>query len=1021
MVCRLTATLFYLQLFYNKRKHVHSNCKQMKFKILLIISLLLSSVAKAQDNGIVAYSAEELQWADSVLNTLTTRQKIAQLIMLAVYSNKDEKYNIETIELFKNLQLGGIIFMQGGPVRQALLCNRIQAGLQIPALVSIDAEHGLAMRLDSTLYYPRAMALGAIGDTKKIQDMGVEIGRQCRRLGIHVNFAPVLDVNVEPKNPVINIRSFGEDKNRVVECGTAYATGLQMSRVLAVGKHFPGHGDTSVDSHLALPLVKHDIKRLNDIELYPFRKTTNIMGGMLVAHLAVPALEPDVTLPTTLSKRVVDSLLIKKLGYKGLIFTDALNMRGVADAFEPGELEVRAFMAGNDILLFPKNPELAIDKIEQAIADGKITIDELNTRCLKVLRTKAWTGLNHYQPIETKNLIADLNTAAAADLQTELHNLSLTMLKNDNILPIKDIGNNRILSIAIGSKPKNMFQRTAMQYGKIDTLWLPAKVSNLAINKAVAKAKNYNTVIIATVGTNDVQSKNFGLIPESVKLIDTLAAGNNVILAHLGNPYALDKLHNYKKLKAVLIGYKASNEMQKSAAQAIFGGLEAKGHLPVSVNKDIQRGTGKKAKKVIRLDYNEKMVNEKKEYDLIDSIVNQSIKDHVMPGCQLLFGQNGKIVYNKAFGYHTYDSTTPVQLTDLYDIASVTKVAATTTALMCLYDKHKFKPKDELSKYVPMLKNSNKDDLKINHILAHQAGLRNWIPIYKCTLDEKGKQIKPEIVSKDSSEQFGIKLTDSMFLRSDYVDTVYSQIIKSPVTIRPKYKYSDLGFYLFPLMISNLSGQRFEDYCTEAIFRPLGMNNTCFLPLSKFSRDQIIPSEVDNTWRHDTVWGYVNDQGAAMLGGISGHAGLFSNSNDLAKLCQLWLNNGTYVNVTLFSKKTILTFTKAPFHDNDNRRALGFDKPLTEYNPDGPTCEAASQESYGHFGFTGAYIWIDPTYNCFMVFLTNRTFPTSNNNKLSKLNIRTQIQELFYQAIMSDIEQLPQPEPKRKRWFGRKG
>ena len=994
----------------------------MKFKVLIIIALLLSSIAEAQNNGIVAYSEKELQWADSVLNTLSTREKIAQLIMLSVYSNKDENYNQETVEQFKNLQLGGIIFMQGGPVRQALLCNRIQAELQIPALVSIDAEHGLAMRLDSTLYYPRAMALGAISETKKIEDLGREIGRQCQRLGIHVNFAPVLDVNVEPRNPIINIRSFGEDKKHVVECASAYAIGLQTERVIAVGKHFPGHGDTHVDSHLALPLVDHDIKRLNDIELYPFRKTSELMGGMLVAHLAIPALEPDITLPSTLSKRVVDSLLINKIGYKGLIFTDALNMRGVANSFEPGDLEVRAFMAGNDILLFPKNPELAINKIEEAVTNGKITIDAVNARCLKVLRAKAWAGLNHYQPIDTTNLVSDLKTPSAIDLQTELFNLSLTMLKNDNILPINNLPSNKILTISLGSQPNNMFRTTAMQYGKMDTLWVSTNVTDSVKNQIFEKAKNYNTVIIAMLGTNDVQAKNFGLIPESARLIDTLALNNNVVLAHIGNPYALAKLHNYKKLKAVLVGYKSCNEMQKTAAQAIFGGLEASGHLPVSVSKDIQKGAGIKSKKVTRLDYNEKVVNEKKEYDKIDSLVNQSIRDHVMPGCQLLFGLNGKIIFHKAYGYHTYDSIMPVKLTDLYDIASVTKVAATTTALMCLYEKNKFKPNDKLAQYVPMLERSNKDDLKINHILAHQAGLRNWIPIYKCTLDEKGKQIKPEIVTKDSSEQFGIRLTDSMFLRSDYVDTVYSQIVKSPVAVNPKYKYSDLGFYLFPLMISNLSGQKFEDYCTEEIFRPLGMNNTCFLPLNKFSRSQIVPSEVDKTWRHDTVWGYVNDQGAAMIGGISGHAGLFSNANDLAKLCQLWLNNGTYGDVTLFSKKTILTFTKAPFHDNDNRRALGFDKPLTKYDPDGPTCEAASQDSYGHFGFTGAYIWIDPKYNCFMVFLTNRTFPSSSNNKLAKLNIRTQIQDYFYQAIMSDIELMPQqPEPpKRKRWFWRR-
>jgi CubicO group peptidase (beta-lactamase class C family) len=299
-----------------------------------------------------------------------------------------------------------------------------------------------------------------------------------------------------------------------------------------------------------------------------------------------------------------------------------------------------------------------------------------------------------------------------------------------------------------------------------------------------------------------------------------------------------------------------------------------------------------------------------------------------------------------------------------------------------------------------MLKNSNKEDLKINDILAHQAGLRNWIPIYKCTLNDKGK-LKPEICSENADYQFSIQLTDKLFLRSDYVDSVYAAIIESPLNESKKYKYSDLGFYLFPLMISELSGQKFDEYCNNKIFRPLGMNNTCFLPLNSFNRNQIVPSELDKAWRGDTIRGFVNDQGAAMLGGISGHAGLFSNANDLAKLCQLWLNHGTYGDVTLFSKKTISTFTKAPFQDNDNRRALGFDKPLPKYDPDGPTCEAASQESYGHFGFTGAYIWIDPKYNCFMVFLTNRTFPNSNNNKLAKLNIRTQIQELFYQAIMN--------------------
>jgi len=971
----------------------------MKIKHLLAIIILLSNIAiKAENKGIVEFSSKEIQWADSVLNTLNTRQKIAQMIMLAVYSNKSEKYNNEIVEQFKAQQLGGIIFMQGGPIRQSLLCNRIQAELNVPALIAIDAEYGLAMRLDSTIYYPRAMALSAISNTKFIYDMGKEIGRQCHRLGINVNFAPVLDVNVEPKNPIINSRSFGEDKNRVVECAVAYAEGMQTNRVLAVGKHFPGHGDTHLDSHLALPKVEHNIKRLNDIELYPFRKTSDIMGGMLVAHLAIPALEPDTLLPSTLSKRIVDSLLINELGYKGLVFTDALNMRGVTNTFEPGELEVRAFIAGNDILLFPKNAELAINSIEQAIADSLISISELNKRCRKVLATKAWVGLNNYKPIDTTNLINDLNTPTAVNLQQSLCGMTMTMLKNENAIPISNLANNRILTICLGGYANNKFCETVLKYCGTDTLMLTTYPDDSTINKTVSISKNYNTVIIATLGTNELQGKNFGLIPESVKLIDSIAENNNTILVHLGNPYALSKLHNYNKLKAVTVGYRASNEMQTAAAQTIFGGMEINGHIAVSVNNSIGKGDGISSNNIIRLGYAENIYAGKEEFNKIDSIVNQCIKEHIMPGCQLLFGLNGKIVYQKAFGYHTYDSTKPVQLTDIYDIASVTKVAATTTALMQLYDKRKFKIVDKISAHIPSLKKSNKKDLKINHILTHQAGLAGWIPVYKNTMDAKGN-LRTDLYSKTPSEQFSIMLTDSLFLRSDYADSVFAAIIESPLSKGRRYKYSDLGFYLFPLMISNLSGKTIDQYCNENIYKPLGMNSTGFQPLLWCERERIVPSEIDYTWRHDTICGYVNDQGAAMLGGVSGHAGLFSNANDLAKLCQMWLNGGTYGGCELLSHKTMQMFTKAPFLSHGNRRALGFDKPLVIFNSKGPTCHAASQESYGHTGFTGAYVWVDPKYNCFMVFLTNRTYPTSADNKLAKLNIRTKIQELFYQAV----------------------
>lgn len=967
----------------------------------IIVGILACLTATAQESGKIEYTNEHIQWADSVLNTLTIRQKVAQLIMMAVYSNKTESYNQQTIELFDSLQFGGIIFMQGGPVRQALLCNRIQERLNIPAMVAIDAEYGLGMRLDSTIYYPRAMALGAISDRWAVYKFGTEVARQCRRLGIHINFAPVLDINVEPKNPIINSRSFGEDKRKVSQYASAYATGLQAGNVMAVGKHFPGHGDTHTDSHLALPLVPHDTCRLNDIELCPFKDNADLVGGMLVAHLAVPALEPDTTLPSTLSKRIVDSLLINEMNYKGLIFTDALNMRGVANAYEPGTLEVKAFMAGNDILLFPQKAEIAIDSIEQAIADSIITIDELNRRCRKVLLAKAWMGLNHYQPIDTANLYSDLNSAEAKAINDGLTYESLTLVKNDGIFPIKKLTNNKILSISINGGYDNVFQQTLKLYAELDTICL-STLNDSTINQTVEDAKRYNTIIISTLGTNELQNKNFGLDNESIRLIDTLALKNDVILVHLGNPYALDKLQETKKINAILVGYRANAETQSLSAQAVFGGTQTNGHLTVSVNDKITEGCGSHDSKQIRLSYidaNGQYIRDD-YFSRIDSIINQCIKDKIMPGCQLAFGINGNVVYNKAFGYHTYDSINPVKLTDIYDIASVTKVVATTTALMQLYYQHKFKTTDKLSEYVPMLKKSNKSNLKINQIMTHQAGLKNWIPFYQSTIDSKGNLL-PNIYSKTQSDKFSIKLTDSLYLISSYTDTIFNAITKSELGAQ-KYVYSDLGFYLFPLMIKKLSGQTIDEYCDEHIFKPMGMNSTGYLPLTRFDTVRIIPSEIDREWRHDTILGYVNDQGCAMLGGISGHAGLFSNSTDLSKLCQMWLNGGIYGETEFFDKQTLETFTTAPFASSGNRRALGFDRPLKKYNINGPTCKYASQKSFGHTGFTGAFIWIDPEYDCFMVFLTNRTYPSSKMNKLAKLNIRTQIQEIFYKAIIDN-------------------
>lgn len=975
----------------------------MKTCLLSIIALLVicqTSIAQQHQSGKIIYSKAELAWADSVLKTLTTREKIAQLFAIPVYSNKTRNYKKLTVEDFAKNQYGCIIFMQGGPVRQALLHNRIQDKLKVPAMVAMDAEYGLGMRLDSTITYPRAMALSATNDTNLLYRYGIEIGRQCQRLGVHINFAPVIDINNNPKNPVIGNRSFGEDKDDVTNCAIAFANGLQSTRVMAVGKHFPGHGDTHTDSHIGMPIIKHNIKYLNNNELYPFYKTSNLMGGMMIAHISLPAIEPDTTIPATLSPLIVKQLLKEKIGYKGLIFTDALNMRAVSTLFSNGELEMQAFLAGNDIIVFPQDVNRAFMRFEDALKKGTITIDELNQRCLKVLRAKAWFGLNNYKPIDTLNLYNDINNSASYKLQDEIIKKSLTLVKNDNdIIPFKNLQNRKFLSICIGGTVDNTFNKTVKLYTNVDTLLLPKKPNYNAIKKALEKSKEYDNIIIATLATSESLVRNFGITPEVAKLIDTLALQRNAVLVHMGNPYSLAKLTQFDKLQAVLVGYRAIDESNQLAAEAIFGGNPITGVLPVSINNKIKKGFGIKIEEKSRLSYtyNHNADKHNKYFNKVDSIIEYCIKSKIMPGCQIIFGVDGEIVYRKAFGYHTYDSIQAVKETDLYDIASITKIAATTTALMQLYDKHKFNLSDPLSQYVPMLKTSNKTDTKIDQILTHQAGFTNWIPFYRNTIDN-GKP-KLQLYSNVKTKKHSIQIADSLFLLTTYRDTIYREIINSPIAEEKKYFYSDLGFYLFPQMIENLSKQKFEQYCSQNIYKPIGMTNTCFLPREKVDLNRIIPSEIDTEWRNNTIKGFVNDQGAAMLGGISGHAGLFSNADDIAKLCQMWLNNGWYGDHTFFAPSTMTKFTTAPFINNDNRRAMGFDKPLIKYDINGPTCETASQESYGHTGYTGSFVWADPKHNCFMVFLTNRTFPSVKNNKLAKENIRPQIQDILYQYV----------------------
>lgn len=975
--------------------------KHSSFHIYFLPMLILLIVAKP---ALAHFNTDSIgkAWVDSVISQMSIEQKVAQLIMPAVYSNKDEVYNNKIVEQFSKNQFGGIIYMQGDPVNQILLNNRLQSALKIPAMVAMDAEYGLGMRLKETIRFPRNMVLGAIQDNQLIFDFGAELARQCKRIGVHINFAPVIDVNVNAENPVIGSRSYGENVDSVVTKSIAFTQGLQSEHIMAVAKHFPGHGDTNTDSHLATPIINHNRQRLDNIELIPFKKLIdNELKGIMVAHLIVPALESDST-PATLSSRISDTLLQQQLGFNGLVFTDGLNMRGVTNLFSQKEIGIRALNAGADILLFPENAENMMNGIIEAIETGEIDTNTINNKCRKVLEAKYWFGLNSYTPIDTCNVLADLNNNYAKLLNRKLIESGLTLIQKQDILPIKTLKDNKILSIAISENSENEFQKQLSLYAQVDHIQVNIFATDSAIDKIVDTAKHYNTVIICTLGTNEITKSNYGLVSESIKLIDTLAVCCNPILVHLGNPYSLAKLTHSNKLKSILIGYRADEITQNIAAQAVFGGVIANGKLPISINNQLKCGMGgSQTTKPIRLKYTtpDELNLQSQPFEKIDSIINWCIANNVMPGCQILLATKGKVVYHKAYGNHTYSDSTKVQLTDIYDIASVTKVAATTTALMQLYDNKQFSLKQKLSVYVPELKKTQLKEIRINSILAHQAGLKSWLKLYQASLDENGN-LRPELFATHDSAEFCIQLTPNLFMRRDYVDTAFVRLENEPLSNEGKYRYSDIGFYMLPKLIENQTKLKINDYCQLNIYEPMGMNNTSYLPLQKFDTLRIIPSEIDNVFRKAEIRGFVNDAGAAMIGGISGHAGLFSNANDLAKLGQMLLNNGQYANNQFIKASTIKLFTTKAFAKTDNRRALGFDKPLEEYNINGPTCELASQQSFGHTGFTGAYLWIDPDNQSVMVFVTNRTYPDPNNNKLAKLNIRTDIQALFYQALL---------------------
>ncbi|SFW63780.1 glycoside hydrolase family 3 N-terminal domain-containing protein [Cellulophaga fucicola] len=978
----------------------------MKIKIITTVLLLLglSTLVRAQEK---TTSPEFLKytnskWVDSVMKSLTPKEKIGQLMFVAAYSNKGKEHEIEILDLIKKWNIGGLVFFQGDPVTQVRQMNMYQKQAKTPLLGAIDAEWGLGMRLDSTISYPYQMALGAIEDNTLIYNLGVEVARQIKSTGLHLNFAPVADVNNNPENPVINYRSFGENKYKVAQKSVAYMQGMQDAGLLTTAKHFPGHGDTNTDSHYNLPQINHSLERLNNLELYPFKELINAgINGIMVAHLNIPALDASGK-PSTLSKAIVTDLLQDRLGFKGLIITDAMRMKGVTNNNKPGIVDKEAVLAGNDVLELTQDVAKAILEIENAVKKKVISQVDIDNRVRKILAAKQWAKLNHYSSTPSKELIKDLNSPKANLLKRQLVEASLTVIKNDDtIIPLKKLDTLNIMSISIGDTTKTVFQKSLSLYTKINHFNLGNNADAAIISTLKKEIEKHNLLIVGIHDSSAFPKNKIEFSKALTEFVENLPS-RKTIVSYFKNPYSISKIKNIEEVKGIVLTYQDNNITQDIAAQLIFGGVSANGKLPISIGSKFKSGDGITTSKKIRFKYtlpedaglNSKILNSR-----IDSLVQQAIANKAIPGAQVLVAKNGKVVLHKAYGTHIYSDTTKVNLSNIYDIASVTKISSALPALMQLQDLNKFDVENTIDDYLPYFKGSNKADISLKQILTHQAGFSPWIPYWQKTLRKNGSY-KWNTIKKDSSARFPLKITYNMWLHHNYKKKIFKAIKKSPVSDVKKYKYSGLLFYLLPTMVEKITNTNFVDYVNANFYNKLGATTLTYTPSKKFNNSSIIPTENDYLFRHNPIHGTVHDEGAAMMGGISANAGLFSNANDLAKLMQMYLNMGTYGNEEYISSKTLKQYTSVQFPENNNHRGIGFDKPYLTYKGENSnTAKDASKESFGHTGFTGTMVWMDPINDVLFIFLSNRVTPTRDNRKLYTLNTRTNIQQVIYDAM----------------------
>lgn len=944
-----------------------------------------------------ATDPKKMAWVNEQFNSMTDDEKIGQLFMVDAYTVQEKQNKQVVIDLIKKYKIGGVIFFKGNAPTQASWTNEFQSYSKWPLLVGIDGEWGLAMRLENTIQYPHQLTLGAVRDNELIYEMGKEIGLECKRIGIHVNFAPVVDVNNNPKNPVINDRSFGEDKWNVAIKGLSYMQGMQDVGVMACAKHFPGHGDVSEDSHLTLPTVSQPLDRIMNLELFPFRTLiNNQLQSMMAAHLFVPALDNTPGVATSLSAKVCKQLLRGDMNFKGLVFSDALNMKGVASYFAPGEIEVKAFNAGNDVLLFSQNVPIAIAKMKEALANGSITKADLEISVKRILSAKYDVGLNNYAPVSLVNINEDLNNSKGLLIKQKLFENAMTVAANkSNELPLANYNNAKFAVLDYGEDKYGEFENMLDNYAKFDSYHMIKESPNETRSKMLNDLGAYDYVVIGVHEMSRKLDLNYGLNQTRIDFINSLSAKTKVVLVLFGSPYSLQY---FDYLNTTVVAYEDNEYAQRAAAEVIFGGIPALGKLPITASLYYTAGKGFLSDTTIRLKYTvpEELGLRSSDFVAIDNTVQKAISAGAMPGAQVLIAKDGKVIYNKAFGYADYTKTQKVSLSNLYDIASCTKICAPTIEAMDLYTKGKLDLNKTVQDYIPLNADATIKEIKVKDLLMHEAGLTPFIPFYKKTISS---DIEKALNYRYSSTLgYTVPVAANLFIKNNGPDDIWNLITNYPITPGRKFVYSDLSMYIMRHIEDEITKMSIDRYMKLNFYAPMGLQRLTYNPLQNgFTSTDCMPTENDLLFRKQVVRGYVHDPGAAMMGGVSGHAGIFANSSDLASLMQMLLNGGTFAGKRFLDKSTIDLFTKK--QSTVSRRGYGFDKPEPDPNKTNPCSAEAPLSTYGHTGFTGTCIWVDPENHLVYIFLSNRVNPNAENWKLVSMGVRSDIQSTIYKAL----------------------